>query len=279
MPIDNELLPVTSIRVRRGWAALRFDELWDYRDVLVMLAFRDIKLRYKQTALGVIWVILQPLLAGAVFAVVFGHFAKMPSGDKPYLLFVFASLLGWNLFSAILQRSGNSLIKESGLISKVYFPRLLIPLAAAFSAFVDFLVSLTVMAVLLCFYKSWPGAWLLLFPFVLITALALAIGASFWVAALNIRYRDFTYAMPFLMQVLMYGSPVVYGLELIPKQWRWLFELNPLTGIVEGFRAAFLGGYSGIFKQLAIAGGMGLVVFISGAFFFRRVEKDFADNL
>ncbi len=277
----HDSVPTPSIRIRpvRGWSALRLGELWEFRDVLVMLALRDVKLRYKQTALGFVWVVLQPLVAGAIFAVIFGHFAGLPSGGRPYVPFVFAGLLGWNLFAGILQRSGNSLVTEAKLITKIYFPRLLIPCAAAVSAVVDFMVSLAVMAVLLMCYGLWPGAWLALLPVVAITVVTLALGISFWISALNVRYRDFMYALPFIIQVMMYASPVVYGVEMVPERWRALFSLNPLVGIMDGFRAALLGGEPRVFMSLTASAALAAVILVSGAFFFRRVEKDFADNL
>jgi len=271
--------PHVRIRPSRGWAKLRLGELWEFRDVLVTLALRDVKLRYRQTVLGVVWVVLQPLVAGAIFAVVFGHFARLPSGGRPYLLFVFAGLLGWNLFAGILQRGGNSLVMEARLITKVYFPRLLIPCAAAAAALVDFIVSLSVMAGLLAWQGVWPGAWLALLPVVLAIVLALAVGISLWVSALNVRYRDFMHAMPFLIQVWMYASPVVYAPELVPERWRAVFALNPLTGALEGFRAALLGGGDAVWVPLAVSAAWAMLALVSGAFFFRRVESDFADNL
>jgi len=267
------------IRPLTGWSALRLRELWEFRDVLVMLALRDLKLRYKQTVLGVAWVVLQPLVSGVIFAVIFGRFAGLPSDGRPYLLFVFAGLLGWNLFAGILQRAGNSLVMEARLITKVYFPRLLIPCAAAAAALVDFVVSLAVMAALLAWHGVWPGAWLLLLPVVVAIILALGIGASLWISALNVRYRDFMYALPFLIQVWMYASPVVYGLAMVPERWRGVFALNPLVGILEGLRTAMLGGGREVLVPLAMAAGMALVAVVSGAFFFRRVERGFADNL
>ncbi len=270
----------THIRIRpaRGWTALRLGELWEFRDVMVMLAMRDIKLRYKQTALGVIWVVLQPLVAGTVFAVIFGRFARLPSGGRPYVLFVFAGLLGWNLFAGILQRAGNSLVVEAKLITKVYFPRLLIPFAAAAAALMDFFLSLAVMVALLVWYGVWPGVSLVLLPLVVAIILALAIGISLWISALNVRYRDFMYILPFLVQVWMYSSPVVYGLELVPEKWQSLFALNPMVGVLEGLRIALLGGGS-VGIPLLVSGSIGLISLVSGAFFFRRVERGFADNL
>lgn len=247
--------------------------------MLVMLAARDIKLRYKQTALGIVWVVLQPLVAGLIFAVIFGRFAGLPSGGHPYLLFVFAGLLVWHLFAGVLQRAGNSLVAEAKLISKVYFPRLLIPCAAAAAALVDYAVSLGVMAVLLAWHGVWPGWWLALLPVVTLLTLALAVGISLWISALNVRYRDFMYALPFLIQVWMYASPVVYGLEMIPERWRGLFAFNPLVGIIEGNRAALLGGGDAVLSHLLIPALAAGVVLVSGAYFFRRVERSFADNL
>jgi len=271
--------PHVAIRPDRGWTALRLGELWEYRDVMVMLAVRDIQLRYKQTALGVVWVVLQPLVAGLVFAVIFGRFAKLPSGGQPYLPFVFAGLLGWNLFAGILQRAGNSLVAEAKLITKVYFPRLLIPCGAAAAALVDYSVSLVVMLGLLLWYGIWPGGWLLLLPLVTVLTLALAVGLSLWVSALNVRYRDFMYALPFMIQVLMYASPVVYALELVPPAWRTLFAINPLVGLIEGGRAALLGGGVDVGLFLGISALWAVIALVSGALFFRRVERDFADNL
>lgn len=274
----TESRPFVRIRPARGWQALRLGELWEFRDVGWMLALRDVKLRYKQTALGVIWVVLQPLAAGAIFAVIFGRFAGLPSGGKPYLLFVFAGLMAWNLFAGVLQRAGNSLVMESKLITKVYFPRLLIPLAAAGAALVDFLVSLLVMIALLGWKGVAPGPGLWALPVMAVLATGFAVGVSLWVSALNVRYRDFTHALPFLVQVWMYASPVVYGLELVPERWRGWFELNPMTGVLQGLRWAWLGGALEI-GALSWSVVATVLVLAGGAFFFRRVEREFADRL
>lgn len=271
--------PHLRIEPRSGWSALNLREVWAYRDVLWMLALRDVKLRYKQTALGVLWVVLQPLMAAAIFAVIFGHFARLPSDGQPYLLFVYCGLLGWNLFSGIMQRAGNSLVAESRLITKVYFPRLLIPLSAAVAALVDFGVSFVVLLGLLAWFGVWSGVWLLLFPIALGLVLALAIGVSLWVSALNVRYRDFSYALPFLIQVWMFASPVVYGLSLVHERWRISFGLNPMVGTLEAFRQAFLGESSLSLPLIGLSAAITGVALASGAFFFRRVEREFADNL
>ncbi len=271
--------PIIRIRPSSGWRALRLGEIWAYRDVWLMLAARDLKLRYRQTALGVLWVVLQPLLAGLIFAVIFGHFAKLPSGERPYLLFVFAGLMGWNLFAGIVQRAGGSLVAEARLITKVYFPRVLIPCAAAASAAVDFCVSLVVMGVLIAWHGVWPGAWLWLLPPVVAVAFAGALGAGLWVAALNVRYRDFAYALPFLLQVWMYASPVVYSMELVSERWRPLFALNPMVGVIEAMRAALLGGPAPEPLSLISSVALAVLVLFSGLFFFRRVERGFAEAL
>jgi lipopolysaccharide transport system permease protein len=192
---------------------------------------------------------------------------------------VFAGLLVWNLFAGVLQRAGNSLVGEAKLITKVYFPRLLIPGAAAAAALVDYAVSIGVMVVLMAWYGVWPGWWLALLPVVTLLTLALAVGLSLWVSALNVRYRDFMYALPFLIQVWMYASPVVYGLEMIPERWRGIFALNPLVGIIEGNRAALLGGGMDILPLLLVPALAAAVALLSGAIYFRRVQRDFADNL
>ncbi len=272
-------LPITRIRPRKGWAALNLVEVWSFRDVLWMLALRDIKLRYRQTALGIAWVVLQPLMAGVIFTIVFGHFAKLPSEGQPYLLFVFSGLLGWNLFNGVLQRAGNSLVAESKLITKVYFPRLIIPLAGALSALVDFAVTLVLMLVLLAVYHVWAGWWLALLPAVLVLNLALAVGFGLWISALNVRYRDFMYAVPFLLQVWMYASPVVYGLSLAPEQWRRWFAFNPLCGVLEGFRQTFLGASALDGWTVGVAIVVAAVALLSGALYFRRVEQEFAEQL
>jgi lipopolysaccharide transport system permease protein len=272
--------PTTHVRIRPAgtWPGLGVRELWDYRDVMLMLAARDLRLRYKQTALGIAWVVLQPLVAGIIFAVIFGRFANLPSGGRPYVLFVFAGLIGWNLFASIVQRAGQSLVAETKLITKVYFPRLLIPCAAAVAALVDYAVSLGVMAALLLWHGVWPGWWLALLPVVAAITVLLGVGLGLWVAALNVRYRDFTYALPFLIQVALYASPVVYSVELVPAHWQAVFALNPLVGLLEGSRAALLGGAApwALLLCPVVAAGVAL---LSGAWYFRRVEQDFADVL
>ena len=267
------------IQPTRGWSALDLGELWKYRDLLMILAARDVKLRYKQTALGVTWVVMQPLVAALIFTVMFGRFAKLPSDGHPYILFVFAPVAIWNYFAAVLQRAGNSLITDARLITKVYFPRLAIPLASTFSALIDLAVSLSVLAVLMAIYGASPTWRILTVPLWIGLAALTATGVSLWLSALNVRYRDFVHAMPFLLQVWMLASPVAYGTSIVPEQWRLLYGLNPAVAFIEGMRWAVLGTSSVTSGMVVIASAFAIVVFIGGAFFFRRVERGFADTV
>ena len=269
--------PVVVVKPSRGWVTVNLRELWEYRDLLRLLAGRDVKLRYKQTALGVIWVVLQPLVAALIFALIFGRFAKLPSDGTPYFLFVFCGLLAWNLFAGILQRAGNSLIGDARLITKVYFPRLLIPLASAGAVLIDFAVGLAVLVVLMPFYHTVPGWQALSLPFFVVLTVVGVAGVSLWLSALNVQYRDFMYAMPFLVQIWMFATPVAYAGRLIPAQWRWLYSLNPAVGYVEGFRWALLGRSSLSASMLAITLVISGAAFLSGALVFRRIERGFAD--
>jgi lipopolysaccharide transport system permease protein len=271
--------PFVVIQPAHGWIALDLVELWKYRDLLWLLAGRDVKLRYKQTALGVAWVVLQPLVAALIFAVIFGRFGNLPSDGSPYILFVFTSLLPWNFFAGALQRAGNSLVNDSHLISKVYFPRLIIPLASTGAVLIDFLVSLAVLAVLMALYRV-PLTWhVLALPFFLLLTAMLGIGVSLWLSALNVQYRDFMYALPFLIQVWMYASPVVYSARLVPERWRLLFSLNPAVGFIEGFRWSLLGASSLTPAMVLLTTGLGLLTLLGGAYVFRRIERSFADML
>ena len=271
--------PVVVIQPAHGWTALDLIELWKYRDLLWLLAMRDVKLRYKQTALGLTWVVLQPLVAALIFAVIFGHFGNLPSDGNPYLLFVFAGLLSWNYFAGALQRAGNSLITDSRLISKVYFPRLVIPLASTGAVLIDFAVTLAVLLVLMLLYHV-PFTWrLLTLPFFLLLTTVVAVGVSLWLSALNVQYRDFMYALPFLIQVWMYASPVVYATSIISQRWQFLFSLNPAVGFIEGFRWALLGTSTLTPPMVLISAVIGLLTLVSGAYVFRRIERSFADVL
>jgi lipopolysaccharide transport system permease protein len=271
--------PTVVIEPTRGWAAIDFGELWKYRDLLMILAARDVKLRYKQTALGVAWVVIQPLVAALIFTVMFGRFAKLPSNGQPYIVFVFAAVAVWNYFAAVLQRAGNSLITDSRLITKVYFPRLAIPLGSTFSALIDLAVALGVLAVLMAIYGIAPTWRTLTLPLWIALAALTATGVSLWLSALNVRYRDFVHAMPFLLQVWMLASPVAYGAAIVPEKWRLLYGLNPAVAFLEGTRWAVLGTSAITSGMVIVALIFAVVVFVGGAFFFRRVERSFADSV
>jgi lipopolysaccharide transport system permease protein len=270
--------PTLRIRPTKGWAALNLRELWSYRDLLWILVERNIKVIYKQTALGVAWVALQPLIAAIVLAIVFGRVAKLPSDGAPYLLFVFCGLTAWYYFSQTAQRSSTSLINNSQLVSKVYFPRMLIPLSHTFSTLIDFVIMLMTLFVFMAFYHVAPTLRLLAIPgFLFLTAIT-ATGVAFWSSALSVKYRDTNYALPLILQIWMYASAVVYPTSMITSEVRRsLFALNPVVGFVEGFRWCVLGRSALTTTMLWITIAMSLCVLLSGAYFFRRVERDFAD--
>ncbi len=270
-------LPITYIRPTKGWAALNLGDLWRYRELLLILAQRDVKLRYKQTVLGVIWVILQPLLAAFIFAVIFGRFANLPSDGFPYLLFTYAGLLVWNYFSESVGRAGPSLLDQSRLITKVYFPRLLIPLSSTVGVLVDLTVALVVILGMLFFFAVAPTWQLLTLPLWLLLVTVVAAGVGLWLSALSVYYRDFIFAVPFVLQVGLYASPVVYSASLVPEKLRGLYALNPLVGAIEGVRWAVLGRSIITWEMTAVSAGIALLTFLSGLFFFRRVERTFAD--
>ncbi len=273
--------PTITIKPTHGLAALRLGDLWAYRELLYFLVWRDVKVRYKQTLLGVLWVILQPLVSMAIFTVLFGILLQVDSGDVPYPVFAYAGLLPWNYFSQSLNRSSTSVVNSSHLITKIYFPRLVIPLSGILSSLVDFAIAFGVLAGLMIAYAIVPTVGLLALPVLILLAMATALGFGLWLSALNVRYRDVNYLVPFLIQIWMYVTPVVYGSGLVPERYRFLLSLNPMTGVVEGFRWALLGPAAvGDYLSaplLAISVAISLLVLITGAYFFRATERTFAD--
>lgn len=265
------------IEPTKGLAALKLRELWEYRELLYFLVWRDIKVRYKQTALGVAWVVLQPLIATLIFTVVFGQLAKIPSGDLPYPLFAFAGLLPWQYFAGALNRAGTSLVNNANLLTKVYFPRLIIPLASILNGLVDFGISLIVLIGLMVYYNVVPAPAILLLPLFLLMAIVTALGVSLWLSALGVKYRDVNQLLPFLIQVWMYATPVVYPASLFPERWRWLLGLNPMSGVVEGFRWALTGSGDPPGPILLVSISVVLILLVSGLVFFRNTERTFAD--
>ncbi len=279
--IFNAQSEITVIAPTRGLAALQLRAVWQYRELLFFLAWRDIKVRYKQTALGVAWIVLQPLLSTVIFTLLFGGLLKVPSSGAPYALFALAALVPWQYFSGSMSRVGGSLVNSANLITKVYFPRLIIPLSGVISTLVDFGIGFLVLVGLMIGYRvplTWNVLWL---PVFLLLAIVTALGFGLWLAALNVKYRDVNYLIPFLLQIWMYVTPVVYGTTLIPERFRWVMALNPMTGVVEGFRWALLGGSSAEFAApgplVAASTAISLVVLVTGIVFFRNTEKTFAD--
>lgn len=269
--------PFITIRRSSGWAALDLAEIWRFRDLLVSLAGRDLKLRYKQTALGVIWVVVQPLMAAGIFSFVFGKVAQLPSDGVPYLLFAFAGLLGWNLFSNTVAKCSGCLVGNSQLISKVFFPRLILPLSTIPSVLVDFAVSAGMMIGLMCYYGIAPGWGMLLLPVWMAVLLMLALGLGLCSAALAVSYRDVQYIVPVFIQILLYGSPIAYAVSAVPLHLRGVYLLNPLSAPLEAFRASLLHTSWPAASTLAYAAAISASVLLLGLYSFKRMERQFAD--
>ncbi len=269
--------PHLVIEPKAGWVALDIGEIWRFRDLLFTLAGRDLKLRYKQTALGVIWVIMQPLMGALIFAFVFGTVAKLPSGGVPYVVFSFAGLLGWNYFNGVLSKVGNCLVGNSHLISKVFFPRLVLPLSTIGSTLVDFAAAAGMMAVLMVFYRVAPSPLLLLFPLWMLLLTALALGVGLITAALAVSYRDIQYIVPVFTQFLLYASPVAYSVDAVPARVRWVYLLNPLTPPLEAMRSSLLGTTFPGTGSLAVAAAWSVGFLLVGLYSFKRMERSFAD--
>lgn len=251
--------------------------MWEYRELLYFLTWRDIKVRYKQTALGAAWAVLQPLLTMVVFTFVFGKFAGVPSDGLPYPIFAFTALLPWQYFASAVGRSGVSLVSSSNLISKVYFPRLVVPLAAAIAPVVDFAIAFLILLAMMAWYGIVPVWTALFLPLFLLLAFAAALAASLWLSALNVRYRDINYLIPFLVQIWMFVSPVAYPSSLVPEQWRLLYGLNPMAGVIEGFRWALLGNGAAPDFMIIASSAVVILVLLGGLVYFSRTEETFAD--
>lgn len=277
VPEDRPAPREIEIRPSRGWFDLELGVLWKYRELMRILVERDIKVRYRQAALGAAWAIIQPLFAVLIFTVVFGHFAKMPSNGVPYPLFALAGTLPWTYFSEAARRGSVGLVTDAELVRKIYFPRLVIPLAAVTGPLVDFAFAFLIMIGALVWYGVAPGWHLLYVPVFLMIAYLLALSVALWLAPINVRFRDVTHTLPFLLQIWMYGTPIVYPLSLVPEKWRILYSLNPMVGVIEGFRWAILGRTPPDAAPIAISLGVILVALVGGVIGFRRQERRFAD--
>jgi lipopolysaccharide transport system permease protein len=268
---------ITIIQPSHGWLSLKLHELWEYRELLFFLVWRDVKVRYKQTVIGTSWAIIQPLMTMVIFTIIFGNFAKIPSDGLPYSIFAYTALLPWNYFSQAISRGGSSLVGSSHLISKVYFPRLIVPLASVVTPLVDFLLSFLVLLGMMVWFRITPTWGILALPLFLLLALVTALAVSLWFSALNVKYRDVGHTIPFLVQFWMYASPVTYPVSLIPEKWRLLYSLNPMTGVIEGFRWALLGKQSPDFGVVIVSALVVLLLLLSGLVYFKRMERTFAD--
>ena len=265
------------IRASQGWPSLNLADIWEYRELLYILVWRDVKVRYKQTVLGVAWAVIQPVVTILVFSIFFGWLVKVPSDGLPYPFFALCALLPWQLFASSLTAAGNSLVANQHLITKIAFPRLVIPLSAAAGSLLDFLIASLVLLGMRMFYKIVPTIAMWMLPLFVLLAMSAALGMGMWFSALNVKYRDVRHILPFLTQVWMFATPVVYPSSLVPESWRMLYALNPMAGVVEGFRWALLGTGNAPGAMLAVSAVVTALLVISGAYFFRYSERTFAD--
>jgi lipopolysaccharide transport system permease protein len=270
--------PATLITIASGrrWRGLELHELWAHRDLFFFLAWRDVKVRYQQTILGVVWAVLQPFLTMVVFTLIFGRLARVPSEGQPYAIFSYAALVPWNLFNSAAGNAGNSLVGNANLITKVYFPRLVIPAAAVGAAMVDFAIAASILLLMMPWYGVAFTPALLMFPVLAILTAIVAAGVGMWLAALNVKYRDVRYALPFVLQLWMFATPVIYPVSFVPGRWRWVLQLNPLSGLIEGFRdAIFARPFD--WPALAWSAALSALILVCAAYAFRQTESGFAD--
>lgn len=273
----SSALPTLRIAPSKGWVSLKLKELWQFRELLYFLIWRDVKVRYKQTALGAAWAIIQPVLTMVVFSVFFGQLGKIPSDGIPYPIFSFAGLVPWTFFANGLSQSSNSLVGSSNLITKVYFPRLTIPLASVLSGVVDFGLAFVVLLVMMLYYGIVPTLNIFWLPLFLLLALVTSLGVGLWLSALNVQYRDVRYVVPFITQFWLLATPIAYPSSLLRQPWRTIYGLNPMAGVVEGFRWALLQTDTAPGPLIVVSSVTALIVLLTGAFYFRRMEGKFAD--
>ncbi|MEM7029134.1 MAG: ABC transporter permease [Chloroflexota bacterium] len=270
-------LPLTRIESAKGWKALKLQELWAYRELLYFLVWRDIKVRYKQTVLGAAWAIIQPVFTMVIFSLFFGRLGKLPSDGLPYPIFAYAALVPWQFFANGLSQAANSLVSDARLISKVYFPRLAIPISTVLSGIVDFILAFFILLGMMAAYDIWPTWNAIWLPFFLLLALTTSLGVGLWLAAMNVQFRDVRYTVPFLAQSWLFATPIAYPSSLLSEPWRTLYGLNPMVGVVEGFRWALLNTDTAPGPIVLVSSVVAIGLLISGAYYFRRMEKTFAD--
>lgn len=270
-------VPEILIKPSKGWVSLKLEEVWEYRELLYFLAWRDIKVRYKQTVLGVSWAIIQPFFSMIIFSVFFGGLAQIPSDGIPYPIFTYAALVPWTFFANGLRQSTESLVSGANLLKKVYFPRLVMPIAAVLSGLVDFTLAFILLLAMMLFFGVVPTAAIVWLPLLLLLGLITSLGAGMWLTAMNAQFRDVRYVVPFLIQAWMFATPIVYPSSLLSEPWRTLYGINPMVGVIEGFRWALLGIDTQPGPIILVSALVSIVLLISGAFYFRRMEKTFAD--
>lgn len=273
----QERSPEFLLKPTGGWRLPNFGEIWTYRELFFFLVWRDVKVRYKQTLLGAMWAILQPFLTMVVFSIFFGHLGNIPSDDFPYPIFAYTALLPWHLFAHSLTESGNSLVTNQELVTKVYFPRLVIPVASVVAGLVDFALAFTVLLAMMAYYGIIPTLAILTLPAFIFLACLTSLAVGLWLAALNVQYRDVRYTIPFLTQFWLFITPIAYPVSLVPEKWRLLYGLNPMLGVVEGFRWALLGKADALDASVLVSVLMMVILLIGGLYYFTRVEKTFAD--
>jgi len=270
-------LPTLVIEPSKGWVPIRLREIWEYRELLYFLVWRDVKVRYKQTVLGAAWAIIQPFFTMVVFSIFFGRLAKMPSDGIPYPIFTYCALLPWQLFAYSLNQSSNSLVANQGLITKVYFPRLIVPASSVLAGLVDFAIAFVILIGMMLFYGIRPTLAILALPLFVLVAIATALGVGLWLSALNVQYRDVAYTIPFLTQFWLFATPIAYPTSIVPAALRPLYGLNPMAGVVEGFRWALLGTANLSWPLLGVSVSVVALLLVGGLFYFRRMEKSYAD--
>jgi lipopolysaccharide transport system permease protein len=275
--LDVGSLPTLYIDPPSSWTSLGIRELWDYRELLYFLVWRDVKVRYKQTVLGAAWAVIQPFFMMVVFSLFFGRLAHMPSDGFPYPVFTFCALLPWQLFAHALTESSNSIVANERLITKVYFPRLVVPIAAVLGGLVDFFIAFVILLGMMAYYRIVPGWTIVALPGLVLLAIATALAVGLWLSALNVQYRDVRYTINFLVQVWLFATPVAYPSSIIPQRWRPLYGLNPMAGVVEGFRWALLGKSDPPGALLWVSVAVVILLLIGGLYYFRRMEQQFAD--
>ncbi len=273
----NTETPIIRIEPSKGWVSLKFREIWEYRELLYFLIWRDVKIRYKQTVLGIGWAIIQPFLTMVVFSIFFGKLAKVPSDGIPYPIFAYAGLVPWTFFSNGLSKGSNSLVSSSNLIKKIYFPRLIIPVSSVLSGLLDFILAFIILIGMMFYFGIFPGSKIIWIPLLLSLSLLTSLSVSLWLSAMNVQFRDVQYITPFLTQLWLFATPIAYPSSLLSEPWRTIYGLNPMVGVVEGFRWALLNTDTAPGPVIVVSSLVTVILLIGGALYFRRMEKSFAD--